>query len=608
MRPPASPSDLVRQATALLEQGQYKVAEKQLKSVLRSSPNHGEALVVLGVLCGMRGRLTEAVKHLSRAAKFNPSNDSAHYNLGQALIRLDRHEDAVAPLLSASKLANRPEIFEKLGDCLSRTGKLDEAVTNFTRAVELTGDAGTGASYGMLLSSLIEAKRRIGDWEDLEKFEQRLISALAAGSTAEPLLLLYMTDDPPLHKTNAVRYATKYLAPIFENSKPAAPFVHVPRDRSRIRLGYLSTDFRNHATARLIAGMIEAHDQERFEVFGLSIGRNDRSPMRQRLANAFDRFVDLSGVASPEVARRIHALGIDILVDLNGYIAGSRPEILAARPAPIQCHFLAFPGTLGLPCIDYMIVDPIIVPHKDSGNFTEALVRLPHTYQPTDNKRPISDAPTTRADHGLPEDAFVYCAFNAAIKITPQMFDVWMRIMAATPTSVLWLFSDTEWLATNLRQQAATRGIDPDRLIFADFADQAEHLARLRHADLFLDTFPYTAHTTASDALWAGLPVLTYPGKSFASRVGASILNAVGLPELIMPSLEAYENEAIRLAQEPQRLQSIRDHLQQNLPQCALFDTLNYARAIENAFAGMWSRWQGGEPPAQFDVDTSTAN
>ncbi len=602
MKPPASLAEHVRTAAALIEQGQAKAAERVLKAVLREDPNRADALVTLGVLCGMRGQLGEAVKHLSRAARQRPDDDAAHYNLGQALIRQGRHEDAAKALERAAELANRPEIHEKLGDCLVRLGRLDEAVGRFSRALSAEPRGLAGGQEAMLLSSLIETKRRICDWAGLKDLEQRLASRIRAGFAGEPLLMLYVADDPELHRINAIQYARDFLGPMLAPALPATPFSHVPRQRQRIRIGYLCSDFRNHATARLIAGVIEAHDRTTFEVFGLSIGRDDGSPMRRRMRAAFDRFVDLKGLAAAESARRIHALGIDVLIDVNGYIADSQPAILAARPAPVQCHYLAFPGTLGGDFIDYMIVDPVIVPHSDNSHYTEALVRLPECYQANDDKRMAVAATPSREDCGLPSSGFVYCAFNNAIKISPDTFDVWMRILKSVPGSVLWLFRDNAWQEDRLRSEAEARGVDGQRLVFAGYADPEQHLARMRIADLFIDTFPYTGHTTASDALWVGLPVLTRPGRTFASRVGASLLRAAGVAELIMEAEEAFEREAIALGSDPHRLTAIRSQLDSNRGSCPLFDTQRFTRHLEAAYAGMWERWRSGRKPAAFDV------
>ena len=613
---PVSNADRARHAIGLLEQGQHKAAERLLKDVLKADPAQFDALLAMGVLSGMRGHDTDAVRHLSRAVRKSPHSDVAQYNLGQALIRLGRHQEAADALTAAVAVADQPHIHEKLADSLRQLGRLDEAVRHYRRAVELAGQRASG----MLLSSLVESQRRICDWEDLDVAQGRLIDLAKRGDPVEPLLLTYVVDDPALLKRNAVVYATAFLpatVPHIAAQHPAATRVAASRQPSRdlppgsslaqpnrLRVGYLCSDFRNHATAHLMAELFESHDRAAFETFALSFGPDDKGPMRQRLERAFDRFVDMSHMSSQDIVKRIRALGIDILVDLNGYIANARPEILMARPSPVQCHYLAFPGTLGSPAIDYLLVDPIIGPPEADVHFAEKLVRLPDCYQPNDSRRVIAADRPTRAACGLPERGIVLASFNNAIKLAPDMFAIWMRVLAAVPDSVLWLYSDNAWVPDKLRGEAHRAGIAADRLVFAGYASSADHLARLAHADLLLDSFPYGAHTTASDALWMGVPVLTLAGRSFASLVGASLLTAVGLPELVMRSLDAYEREAIALARDPHRIAALKSRLTANRSTCRLFDTQRLARNLETAYSEMWRRRCAGEAPGSFDVAT----
>lgn len=595
---PVANADRARYAAQLMQQGQMKQAERILKDVLRAEPGQYDALIAYGVMCGMQSRTAEAVKHLQHAVRRRPDGVDALYNLGQALIRLGKHAEAIEPLQRTAGLVQRHHVHEKLADCLANTGKLDEAVHHYATAVVLAGPQ----VNAMLLSSLIETKRRICDWKGLDVLEPRLLERVAAGEPAEPLLIHYVSDDAAIQRRNAETYWHRFLMPMIAPTLPARPYTHQPHARERIRIGYLGSDFRRHATAHLIAELIECHDRQRFEIIALSFGPDDGSAARRRLEAAFDRFIDLRQQSSADIARRIHALGIDILVDLNGYIANARPEILAARAAPVQCHYLAFPGTLGTDAVDYMIVDPVIVPQGAEQHFTEALVRLPDSYQANDRKRPRDGSGHTRARWGLPESGVVLCSFNNAIKLTPAMFDVWMRILSAVPDSVLWMFADNTWVPDNLAAEAEARGIAPTRLVMAGYVSPAEHLERLRLADLFLDTQPYGAHTTASDALWEGVPVLTIAGRAFAGRVGASLLTAAGLPELIVPDLASYEQRAIELARDPSRLAALKQKVAAQRGTCALFDTDRFARHLEAAYLGMWQRHTRGEAPQSFDV------
>ena len=330
--------------------------------------------------------------------------------------------------------------------------------------------------------------------------------------------------------------------------------------------------------------------------------------MRQRLARAFDRFLDVSKMPYRQAAELIHADQIDVLVDLTGYTGPTRSMILAHRPAPIQVNYLGYPSTMGADFIDYIIVDRFVVPADQQPFFSEKLVHLPDCYQCNDNKRPIAAHAPLRADFRLPADAFVFCCFNNAYKITPDFFDIWMRLLRAVPGSVLWLLAYNEWAKENLAREAAARGVDPARIVFAPILPVPEHLARLRLADLFLDTLPYNAHTTASDALWAGLPLVTCVGDTFAGRVAGSLLRAVGLPELVTSSLEEYEALALRLARDPTFLAGLRARLANNRLTCPLFDTARFTRNLEEAYCQMHQRWVEGLAPAAFAVVETTAD
>jgi protein O-GlcNAc transferase len=457
----------------------------------------------------------------------------------------------------------------------------------------------------LALSSLVQTKRRICDWNGLDALEKRLINAVAEHKRpVEPFVLHYVADDPLLQRDNAILYFRDFLRPTFPAALASKRFQHEPRSRERIRLGYLSTDFRQHAMAYVMAELFELHDRRHFEVIGLSYGPDDKSAMRKRLEGAFDRFLDLRCSSADEIARKIWSLDIDIAIDLNGYTALARPGILAPRPAPVQCHYLGFPGTLGSDFIDYLIVDPVVAPEDQDQNFTERLVRLPDCYQVNDRQRAGAPQAPSRQDCGLPGDGFVFCCFNSPHKLTPRMFDVWARVLHAVPRSVLWLVSDNAWDRDNLIREGGARGLGPDRLVFAGRVSLPEHLARLQLADLFLDTLPYNAHATASDALWVGLPVLTCAGRAMPGRVGASLLTAMGLPELITATLEDFQAAAaIPLATHPDRLRGLRTRLQTERHSRPLFDSERFCRHLETAYTRMWDLWRQGEPPRSFDIE-----
>jgi protein O-GlcNAc transferase len=378
-----------------------------------------------------------------------------------------------------------------------------------------------------------------------------------------------------------------------------------PRPGERIRLGYFSANFHIHPVAHLIAGLIEHHDRQRFEVIGYGFDEDDRSAMRRRLVGAFDRFVDIAEMPDRDAAQLIHDDAIDILVDLHGWTPDCRAKILAYRPAPIQVNYLGYPGTSGADFIDYIIVDRVVVPPDQRRYFSEQLVYLPDCYQCNDDRREIAERTPSRSECGLPETGFVFCCFNNNYKITPTFFDVWMRLLRAVPESVLWLYEANGLIRGNLRREAGARGVAQARLVFAERQPQAEHLARHRLADLFLDTLPYNAHTTASDALWAGLPVLTCAGDTFAGRVAGSLLKAVGLDELVTTSLVEYEAVALRLTRDAAELASLRERLARNRRTYPLFDTARYTRHLEAAYRKMYEIGAEGQPPTAFSVEGS---
>ncbi|MFN3399617.1 MAG: glycosyltransferase, partial [Ferrovibrio sp.] len=385
----------------------------------------------------------------------------------------------------------------------------------------------------------------------------------------------------------------------------AAPPVEFPPPVSgrRLRVGYFSADFHRHATAFLMAGLFEQHDRSRFEIFGISFGKSYQDDMRRRLIAGMEHFIDVYGKSDAEIVALARDLELDIAIDLKGYTLNARAGIFASRVAPLQASYLGYPGTMGAGFIDYIIADGVVIPPEHDAHYTEAVVRLPGSYQVTDSRREIAARDFSRADCGLPQDGFVFCCFNNTYKITPDIFDIWMRLLQAVPGSVLWLLEASAGVADRLKAEAQTRGVAPERLVFAPRMDQAEHLARQRLANLFLDTFHYNAHTTASDALWAGLPVLTKLGDSFAGRVAASLLQAAGLPELITTSSADYEKLTLALATDPARLMALRQKLAATRDTCPLFDTPRFTRGIEVAFEAMQARRQRGLPPGAISVE-----
>ncbi len=413
------------------------------------------------------------------------------------------------------------------GDCK----RLDEALASYNKAVELK------PGIDFLIGYRLHTKMFVCDWRNLDQEIQELRLQIEKSKTASnPFILLGLVDSAPLQRNCAEIFTKENFSSLQWGLAPV-----VSSRKHRITIGYFSADFHDHATARLMAELFERHDHDRFRVVAFSLGPNSKSEMRERIKPHFEAFHDVRLMSDSEIVGLARQEEIDIAVDLKGFTKDSRVNIFASRLAPVQVNYLGYPGTMAADFIDYIIADPTLIPLEYQEHYSEKVVYLPHSYQPNDRKREIAQKNFTRAELGLPNDGFVYCCFNSNWKITPDVFDLWMDILKKTPTSVLWLLEDNKHAAENLRQEAQVRGVEPDRLIFAERMPMAQHLARHKCADLFLDTLPCNAHTTASDALWAGLPVLTRMGESFASRVAASLLNAIGLPELITNSAIEYE-------------------------------------------------------------------
>lgn len=440
------------------------------------------------------------------------------------------------------------------------------------------------------------------DWSPRETLLARLTARMdnPEPCVTEAYVFFAGIDDPALHRRVAEHYAGTIQA--YGASRPRPPSRPVGPPERRLRVGYLCGDFNQHATSLLLAGVMEAHDRARFEIYAYDYSPEDGTAIRARMRAAFEHFVPLGNEGPAASAARIAADEIDVLVDLKGYTERTRSEIMALRPAPVQVNFLGYVGTQASDWIDYVIADATVLPAEEQAHWTEAAVYMPVSWQPNDRTRPRLEPDTDRAAQGLPEDGIVFACFNNPFKISPEIFTVWMDILRELPASVLWLFEGNPFVAGNLRQAATAAGIDPARLVFAKPATLEQHLARHGCADMFLDTLPYGAHTTGADALWAGLPVVTCTGRSWASRVGASLLRAVGLPELIASSVEDYKASALALARDPECVAKLRTHLMAARDTAKLFDAAGFAAALEDAYTAMASRARAGEAPAPFAV------
>ena len=580
-------------ATVLQQQARLEEALAAYGRAIALRENYADAVNNAGIVLQELGRASEAINLYRRLLERMPAHADACNNLGTALLAEGRADEARAAFEQA--LAHQPdfpEAFCNLGNARRELGDLTGAIAAYRDALRLRPDD-AGA-----FSQLIYHRAQACAWDGYEADQEKLVDMARRGIRVPPFYLLATPASASNQLSCARHWATSISPP------RTALFHHRPRaGRERIRLGYLSGDFHQHATAQLMAELFECHDRDRFEVFAYSYGPDDHGPMRARLAAVFDRFVDIRARSHHEAAELIHAEGVDILVDLKGYTHHARPAISAYRPAPVQVSYLGYPATMGADFIDYIIVDPFVVPSSQQPFFSERLVHLPRSYQVNDRRREVADAHTSRRDVGLPAEGLVLCSFNNSYKISPVFFDVWMRLLRAVPGSVLWLLEANPQVAGNLRSEAEKRGVDFGRLIFAPRTPPAEHLGRHRHADLFLDTLPCNAHTTASDALWAGLPVVTCCGDTFAGRVAGSLLMAIDMPELVTTSLEEYEQAALALARSPQRLIALRRKLQNNREASALFDLPKLTGNIEAAYARMWQTWLAGQTPAAFSIE-----
>lgn len=584
----------VGRGNALLGLDRLPEATAAYDRALASRPQLAAAWAGHGNVFLRSGRQREAETAFDWALAADATFAEAWLGRGRLLLSLGRHDDALAALERAIALnPGMPNALLAQGQLFYLTKRYDDALAAWNKALALTPD------QAGLAAACLRVRLHQCDWTDFEASCEAARSSVRTGKVVAPFMLVAIPSTP----RDQFQCARSWVE---GNFRPASAPVWRSECHDRIRIGYLSADFHQHATSQLMAGVFEHHDRSRFEVTGISIGPDDRSDMRRRIETSFERFVDAKPKADSEIAELVRSLGIDILIDLKGYTQDARTGIFAMRSAPIQVNYLGFPGTLGADFIDYIIADRTVVPEDEFACYAEKIVWLPDSYQANDRNRAIADVPSVRAAHGLPEAAFVFCCFNDNYKITPGVFSCWMRILLAVENSVLWLFEDNPTAADNLRREAVARGVAAQRLVFARRLPPAEHLARHRCADLFLDTLPYGAHTTASDALWTGLPVLTCRGETFAARVGASLLNAIHLPELVTATPAAYEQSAIELAQDPARLAALRAKLAGNRLTTPLFDTAQFTRHIEAAYSAMVRRHRDGLPPDHIRVTGPT--
>lgn len=577
----------------LRQLGRFDAALRDLDTALEQDAANVNAHHARGLVLRKMGRAGEALQAIDTALAADGGNAQAWNARGTVLMDLARPAEALAAYDQALALDGN------LTDALLNRGLLqwtqwrryDEAVADLERAVTLApGHAGA-------LGELMHIRMYGGDWRDFARTKETLDQGIRAGRLAvRPFAYQAISDSPADLAACSRLFASLYPA-------TSAPAFGQRPPRAKIRIGYLSADFRDHATSYLMAGVYEKHDRKAFEILAFDAGHNDSSPIRRRLEGAFDGIIDIAGLPDHAAAERIRAAEIDILVNLNGYFGDYRMGVFARRPAPVQVNYLGFPATLGAPYIDYLIADRIVIPRDEHRFYDEKIVYLPDCYQANDDARPRPAQVPNREACGLPPDAFVFCNFNQSYKFTPDMFASWMRILNQVPGSVLWLLDQLSMLQINLRREAEHAGVAGGRILFAPRAPVEQHLARLAQADLVLDSLPYNAHTTASDALWMGVPLLTCRGTAFPGRVAASLLTAIGMEELIVENLVAYEKLAVALALDKERLAGLHARLAANRQSCALFDTARICRHLETAYRQMHARRLREEAPISFHVE-----
>jgi len=620
---------------------------QQLSNVSEAIDSYQKAIAIdpgyaiahnnLGAALHAQGKAAEACVSLRRGIEIVPGYPEAHFNLGNALQALDDPQAALASYREAIRL--RPGYFNaclQMGIVLESLEQRSEAMAVYESLVVSSPDSGDAWHRLSLLlmvsnqwdrartaieqairfavkseslqSNLLYAKQMLCDWSQrdsqLKSVMERVEGQLAAGEAcgASPFFAIVFAWPAPLQRAIA-RAAAQEISTKQKGLRAELARERKPRLPGRLRIGYLSGDFYDHAVSHLAQGMFSLHDRQAFEVFAYSYGPNDHSGYRYCIEANCEHFVDVRDLRTRALARRIASDGIDILVDMMGFSGYTRLEAMAARAAPVQVSWLSYPGTTGSDFMDYVLGDRWITPATNAADFSEHLLQLPHSYLITDHQQPVAERSGSRREHGLPEQGIVFACINNSYKFEPVIFEVWMRILKQTPGSVLWLKSGGMTMESNLRQEAQLRGIEAERILFArGILPKPDHLARLQLADLFLDTHFYNAHTTAADALWAGLPVLTCPGKTFASRVAASMLSAVGLPELIVGDLKTYETTAIALASDQARLALLRARLRRDRIASPLFDTPLFVRGLESAYQAIWAIHESGERPHPIDL------
>ncbi|MDO9278456.1 MAG: acetylglucosamine transferase [Polaromonas sp.] len=573
-------------AVILMQRGEGAAVTAMLAEAVAKTPGFAPLWMAYGTVLQGAARSADALTAYGNALMLNPQYPEALINSGVLLREAHRHIEALDRFQRV--LAFKPDNETALGNCgiiLTEFKRSEEAVAMFQRLLKVN------PRYDWGLGLLAYERLHACDWTDFEANASQMVEGIKARQrTCKSLPLMAFSDDVAAHQISAQLFATRFPAsktPLWTGQR----YRH-----KKIRLAYVSPDLREHPVGHLMAGIFEHHDKSRFETIAISLGIDDGSRLRGRMLVSFDKFIDARMMSSREIATLMREMEIDIAVDLAGYTADSRTDVFAHRPVPVQVNFLGYPGTLGTSFMDYIIADRYVIPAEHQQYYNEKVVYLPDAYLPTDAGLQIADHTPSRQECGLPDEGVVFCSFSHDYKISPPLFDIWMRLLAQVPGSVLWLMSRSEGSQRNLRAEAAKRGVDASRLIFAGRVPRVEdHLARYRQADIFLDTHPYNAHTTSADALMAGLPVVTYMGGAFPARVAASLLHAIGMPELVADSAAGYEALALHLARHPEELSALKAKLASHRHTHALFDTDRFCQNLESVYVSMWRQAELGD-------------
>ena len=616
------------EALALINKRHFNDAKKIFSEILKNEPNNFAAYNNLGNIYFILGNLDSALQNYDNAIKLKKDFADAFNNKGNVLIKLNKKKDAIESYQKAIQFNKAHfQAYYNLGAALKEQKKYELAVENYKKAKKLKPDylevyIGLGNLYleiknnnlalecfedaikikpnhNFLLGNILHTKLKLCMWDDIDKNIKDLEEqVLRLNKISLPFPLLTFNNSLKLQKICSQIWSQHQVL----NYKKILGPISKKETNKKIKIGYYSADFHDHATSNLMVNLFELHDRSKFEIVGFYFGPESQHEMHKRVSNAFDQFINVKLKTDREITQLSRELDIDIAIDLMGFVKNNRFKIFIEKCAPIQVNYLGYPGTLSADFFDYIIADEILIPKESQEYYSEKIVYLPNTYQPNDQKKQISKKIFKREEIGLPKNNFVFCSFNQSSKILPKTFDVWMRILKKVNRSVLWLLESNINTRENLKDQANRRGIDPSRLIFAERLPPEEHLARHKAADLFIDTFPYNAHTTCSDSLRVGLPVLTLQGETFASRVSSSLLNAVGLKELITYSSKEYEDLAVEFATDASKLKNIKNKLEINKNKLPLFNTKLFTSHIEQAYFEMYKRYNKNEKPENIEI------